>query len=110
MDILGAARHTGPHAADAAHNHIHPHTRAAGLTDFIDNLRVIDGVVFQDDGRGLALHGQCNLAVHFLEQYALEAQRRDQHGVCLAGQALQGHIVEYRAGLLADFLPGCNEG
>ena len=62
-------------------------------------------LVFQDDGRGLALHGQRDLAVHFLEQHGLEAQRCDQHRVCLARQALQGHVVKDGAGLLADLLP-----
>ena len=69
-----------------------------------------DGVVFQDDGRGLALHGQRDLAVHFLEQHGLEAQRCDQHRVCFARQALQGHVVKDGAGLLADLLPGRDEG
>ena len=110
MHVLGAARHAGTHAADAAHDHIHPDARTAGLADLVDDLRVVDGVVFQDDGRGLALHGQRDLAVHFLEQHGLEAQRCDQHRVCLARQALQGHVVKDGAGLLADLLPGRDEG
>ena len=110
MHVLGAARHACPHAADAAHDHIHAHARAAGLADLINNLRVVDGVVFEDNRRGLSLHGKGDLAVHFLEQYALESQRRDEHRVGLTGQALQGHIVEHSAGFLADLLPGRDEG
>ena len=110
MHVLGAARHTSTHAADAAHDHVHTDTRTAGLADLVDDLRVVDGVVFQDDGRGLALHGQRDLAVHFLEQHGLEAQRCDQHRVCLARQALQGHVVKDGAGLLADLLSSRDEG
>src|SRR5699024_8291107 len=41
VDVPGPARHTGPHAADAADDHIHPHAGAAGLAELGDDPRVV---------------------------------------------------------------------
>ena len=110
VDILRLARHACPHAADAAHDHIHPDTGTAGFADLGNDLGVVDGVVFQDHGRRQAVLGTGDLAVHLVHQHRLEAQGRHQHGVSLAGQALQCHVVEHGAGFLANLLIGGDEG
>ena len=88
VDVLGLSRHPCFDAADAAHDHIHPNTGATGLADLVDDLRVIDGVVFQNHGCRKPAAGAVNLAVHLFQQNALEAQRCHQHGIGLTGQAL----------------------
>ncbi len=56
MDILRCGPATqSPQRECTAHNHIHPHPHPAGLTDFIDNLRVIDGLFFRMMDAGLPL-------------------------------------------------------
>ena len=110
VNVFGFAGHACAHAANAPHDHIHPHPGTAGLADLGNDLRVIDGVVFQNHGSGFSLPGQLDLFVHFGQQHRFEPQRRHQHGVRFGGQALYRHVVEHGAGLLANVLPGGDKG
>ena len=110
VQVLGLAGDAGPHAADAADDHVDAGAGAAGLLQLEDDVAVADGVVFQDHGGGAAQAGGLDHPVHLVQQDALEAQGGHQHLVGLLGQLLDRQILEHAGGLLADVRVGGDEG
>ena len=105
VDVLCLSRHAGQQTADAAHDHLDLHARARRLGELGDDVRVGQGVEFEQD---IALGAELDLFIHHKQNLVFKPVRRDQQPLIAALQVAQRHVFKERCGVGADGL-GCGD-
>src|SRR5689334_19075584 len=101
-DIVRQARHTGPQAADAAHDKFDQYAGLGGLVQRVDDVGVDQRIHLHPDRARLAVPHVIGLTPDVLEDALAQRQWRYRHAFDVARLGIAGDVVEDTRGVAAD--------